>query len=172
MGEKLKGDSNGQGISGYVETRYDWGNINHWILQPLASFQFSYLALDSYTERGGTSSLEYDDQSYNSYKGSLGVKLTQELFKRNSDRRESIQLRGRWIHEFGDDNSSVDAHFSSDPDVVFKVSDEGIARDSAALGASFNTDLSRYTQLSFGYDAHLNHDNNLHILSAMFVYRW
>jgi T5SS/PEP-CTERM-associated repeat protein len=172
MGEKLKGDSNGQGISGYVEARYDWGNIDHWILQPLASFQFSYLALDSYTESGGASSLGYDDQSYNSYKGSLGIKLTQELFNRDRSYRESIQLRGRWIHEFGDDNSSLDAHFASDPGVVFKVSDEDIDRDSAVLGASFNTDLSRYTQLSFGYDVYLNHDNNMHLLSAMFVYRW
>jgi T5SS/PEP-CTERM-associated repeat protein len=172
VGEKIKGDTDGQGISGYVEASYDWGNIDHWILQPLASFQFSYLALDSYTESGGVSSLGYDDQSYNSYKGSLGIKLTQELFNSNSNSRESIQLRGRWIHEFGDDNSSLDAHFASDPGVVFKVSDEDIARDSAVLGASFNTDLSRYTQLSLGYDVHLNNDDNMHLFSAMFVYRW
>ena len=172
LGEKIKGDTNGQGISGYVEVSYDWGNIDHWILQPLASFQFSYLALDSYTESGGVSSLGYDDQSYNSYKSSLGIKLTQELFKRNSNRRESIQLRGRWIHEFGDDNSSLDAHFASDPGVVFKISDEDIDRDSAVLGASFNTDLNRYTQFSLGYDVQLNNDDNMHLFSGMFVYRW
>ena len=172
MNEKIKGDSDGQGISGYVEARYDWGNINHWVLQPLAAFQFSLLSLDSYTESGGASSLGYDDQSYNSYKGSLGIKLTQELFSRDRSYRESIQLRGRWIHEFGDNNSSLDAHFASDPGVVFEVSDQDIARDSALLGASFNADLSLYTQFSLGYDAYLNNDNNMHILSAMFVYRW
>ena len=172
MGERLKGDSDGQGISGYVEARYDWRDLDSWLLQPLASFQFSYLGLDSYTESGGTSSLGYDDQSYNSYKGSLGIKVSKELFKRNNDRSAHIQLRGRWVHEFGDDNSSVDAHFASDPGVVFKVSDEDIDRDSAVLGAGFNAVLSRHTRLSLGYDAQLNNDDNMHILSAMFVYRW
>jgi len=172
MGERLKGDYDGQGISGYVEARYDWRNLDSWLLQPLAAFQFSYLDLDSYTESGGTSSLGYDDQSYNSYKSSLGMKLSRELFKRDNDRSAHIQLRGRWVHEFGDDNSSVDAHFASDPGVVFKVSDEDIASDSAVLGAGFNADLSRHTRLSLGYDAQLNNDDNMYVLSAMLVYMW
>jgi outer membrane autotransporter protein len=172
VSEKLKGDSEGKGISGYVETRYDLGSFDRWLLQPLASFQFSYLTLDSYTETGGTSSLGYDDQDYKSYKGSLGLKLTKELFEPENDRIANIQLRGRFIHEFGDDNSSVDAHFASDPGVIFKVSDEDIARNSAVLGASFNAYVDLYTWVSLSYDAHLNSDNNMHILSAMFVYKW
>jgi len=172
MGERLKGDFDGQGISGYVEARYDWRDFNSWLLQPLASFQFSYLGLDSYTESGGTSRLGYDDQSYNSHKGSLGLKLTKELFRQENNRGAHIQLRGRWVHEFGDDNSSVDAHFASYPGVVFKVRDEDIARDSAVLGAGFDADLSPHTRLLLGYDTQLNNDDNMHVLSVMFVYRW
>ena len=172
MNEKIKGDSDGRGINGYVEARYDWGNINHWVFQPLAAFQFSLLSLDGYSESGGTSSLEYDDQSYNSYKGSLGAKLTKELFNRDRSYRESIQLRGRWIHEFGDSSSSMDAHFTSDPGVVFKISDEDIAQDSALLGITFNADIDSYTRFSLGYDAYLNSDGNMHLVSAMLVYRW
>jgi len=172
VSEKLKGDSDGKGISGYVEARYDLGNIDNWLLQPMAAFQFSSLALDGYTESGGDSSLGYDDQSYNSYKGSLGVKLTQEVLTRYSYHREYIQLRGRWIHEFGDVDSSIDAHFASDPGVVFKVSDEGVAKDTVVLGFGFNTDLSLYSRFSLGYDVFLNNDDNMHLLSAMIVYRW
>ena len=172
MGEKLKGDFDGTGISGYVEARYDWQNYYSWFLQPLASFQFSYLNLDSYTESGGVSSLGYDDQSYNSYKGSLGMKVTKELFRRADNRSGHIQLQGRWIHEFGDDNSNVDAHFATDPGVVFKVGDENIARDSFVLGAGYNAILRRHTSLLFGYNAHLNSDDNMHVLSAMLAYRW
>lgn len=172
MGEKLKGDFDGTGISGYVEARYDWQNHYSWFLQPLASFQFSYLNLDSYTESGGVSSLGYDDQSYNSYKGSLGMKVTKELFRRADNRSGHIQLQGRWIHEFGDDNSNVDAHFLSDPGVVFKVGDEDIARDSFVLGAGYNAVLRRHTSLLLGYNAHLNNDDNMHVLSAMLAYRW
>ena len=172
VSEKIKGNSEGQGISGYVETRYDLGNFDRWLLQPLASFQFSFLTMDGYTETGGASSLGFDDQDYNSYKGSLGIKLTQELFAEGSDRIANIQLRGRLIHEFGDDNSSVDAHFASDPGVIFNVSDEDIARNSVLLGASLNAYVDLYTWISLTYDAHLNSDNNMHILSAMFVYKW
>ena len=170
--EKIKGDTDGQAISGYVEARYDWGNINHWIFQPLAAFQFSLLSLDGYKESGGAGSLEYDDQSYNSYKSSLGVKLNQELLGRERSYSESIQLRGRWLHEFGDNSSNIDAHFVSDPGLVFEVSDEPIARDSALIGITYNADIDSYTRFSLGYDALINSDGNSHMVSAMLVYRW
>ena len=170
--EKIKGDTDGRAISGYVEARYDLGNINYWILQPLAAFQFSLLSLDGYNESGGAGSLEYDDQSYNSYKSSLGLKLNQELLGRDRSYSESIQLRGRWLHEFGDDSSSINAHFVSDPGLVFEVSDEPIARDSALLGITYNADIDSYTRFSLGYDALLNSDGNSHMVSAMLVYRW
>jgi len=172
MDEKIKGDADGRAISGYVEARYDLGNINHWVFQPLAGLQFSLLSLDGYTESGGSSSLEYDDQSYNSYKSSLGLKLNKELFSRDISYHESIQLRGRWLHEFGDNSSNVDAHFVSDPGLVFEVSDEPIARDSALLGITYNADIDGYSRFSLGYDALLNSDGDSHMVSAMLVYRW
>ncbi|HCO92956.1 MAG TPA: hypothetical protein DIU00_03240, partial [Phycisphaerales bacterium] len=179
VNERLDGDTDGQGISGYVEARYDWRNLDRWLLQPLASFQFSLLDIDSYTEdgchgceTGDTSSLGFDSQRYDSYKGSLGLKMTKNIFNQSNENRANIQLRGRWVHEFGDDNSSVDAHFASDPGAVFKVSDEDIDRDSFILGAGINADLGRHTRFSFGYDTQLNSDDNMHLLSAMFMYRW
>ena len=176
--EQLKGDFDGMGISGYVEARYDLQtqSSDSWLIQPLAAFQFSCLRLSEYTETGGesgnTSAIAYEDENYNSYKGSLGIKLTQQLFERENKRNASVQLRGRWIHEFGDDNSSVDAHFASDPDAVFEVSSENVSRDSAVLGASFNAGLSRHTQISLGYDTQLNSDDTMHVFSAMLAYRW
>lgn len=172
VNEKIKGDADGRAINGYVEARYDWGNINNWVFQPLAGFQFSLVSLDGYTESGGAASLEFDDQSYNSYKSSLGLKLNQELFGKDRSYRESIQLRGRWMHEFGDNSSSLDAHFVSDPGLVFEIGDEPIARDSALLGITYNSDIDSYTRFSLGYDALLNSDGNSHMISAMLVYRW
>jgi len=120
---------------------------------------------------GDSSALSYDDQDYNSYKGSLGIKMTRDIFNQEDQRSANVQLRGRWVHEFGDDNSSVDASFLTDPGVVFK-SDNDLSRDSFVLGASVNAGLSKSTQISVGYDAQLNSDDTMHILSAMFVYRW
>jgi subtilase-type serine protease len=171
-GERLKGDYDGRGISGYIESRYDWRQYGSLLLQPLASFQFSYLKLDSYTETGGPSSLGYDGQSYDSYKGSLGMKLTKGLFRRDNDRNAYIQLRGRWVHEFGDDNSNVDAHFASNPGAVFNVGDEEMSRNSAVLGAGFGAYLNQRTTFIVNYDAKLNSSDTNHLVSASLVCRY
>ena len=47
-----------------------------------------------------------------------------------------------------------------------------IARDSALLGITYNSDIDSYTRFSLGYDALLNGDGNSHMISATLVYRW
>lgn len=170
--DKLEGDFGGYDISGYFEAGYNWRDYKGYLIQPLASFQLSYLRMDSYTESGGSSRLHYDDQKYESYKGSLGMKVTKQLT--DADGHNSVvELRGRWVHEFGDTKSSVDAHFAADPTaVVFKVSDEDISRESAVLGVGFSAKLSSRTQLFVDYDISLNADDTAHIFGAGLQYRW
>jgi T5SS/PEP-CTERM-associated repeat protein len=170
--EKLSGEFDGDQISGYLEGGYNWRCGKGCLIQPLASFQFSHLNLDSYTESGGSSGLGYDDQSYESYKGSLGVRLAKQLGRNNKATGADVELRGRWIHEFGDAQSQVDTHFASDPGTIFTVSDEDVSRNSIALGTSVRWNLAGSTQLFASYDASLNADNTFHIVSAGLEHRW
>jgi len=172
MSERLEGDFDGQMLSGYFETRYDWSDYKSWLVQPLASFQFSFLNLDGYTESGGSSSLTFKEQSYESYKGSLGMKVDKELFRKPDGRNATVELRGRWVHEFGDAKSSVDAHFASDPGTVFTVADKDISRDSAIFGVGFSAKLIRKIKMYFDYDINFNSDNKNHMVSTGLVYRW
>ena len=171
MGQKVRGDFDGTGINGYLEARYDWRSYDSWFVQPLASFQFSCLSLDSYIESGGTSRLMFDDQSYQSYKGSLGLKATKELFEQDDSRIARVQLRCRWLHEFGDDNSSVDASFATNPGTVFKVADADVSRDSIVLGTGLNSRINEYVQFTIDYDLSLNSDETAHLISAALQYR-
>jgi len=172
MDERLDGDLDGSALTGYVETGFDWCSYRNWLMQPLAAFQFARLDLDEYTESGGDSALGYDDQSYESYKSSLGMKWTRDLLGDAAEERFAVQLRARWVHEFGDTESVVDTYFASDPATVFAVRNDEIARDSAVLGAGLNAQLGRSTRWYADYDVRLNRDDTAHLISAGLQYRW
>jgi T5SS/PEP-CTERM-associated repeat protein len=171
-GEQLEGNFDGREISGYFEAGFDWQPGNNWLIQPLASFQFSCLDMDGYTETGGASALGYDKQSYESSRGSIGGKVRKELTGNEDGRSAILEVRGRWAHEFGDAQSCVDAHFASDPGVVFTVSDEHISRDSAVLGAGFYARLNKRLRVYIDYDMSQNSDYTAHVISAAAEYRW
>ena len=170
--ERLTGDLNGYELAAYVEGGYNWNLSRNLLLQPLASLQYTYLHLDSYTETGGLSALSYDDQTHESVKGSLGARLTQQLFESASGLRTGVQLRGRWVHEFGDNQASVDTSFASNPGAVFTIHDAAIARDSALLGAGLSTDITKRLRAYVDYDARLNSDETVHVIGAALQYRW
>ncbi len=172
LGEQLEGDPSGDLTGGYVEA-----GLYHWytarcLIQPLAAFQFALLSLDSFTESGGDAALHFDNESFESYRGSLGVKLTQELFRHDDGCRASAELRGRWVHEFGDTQANLDAAFAGSPGVVFRVSDAEVARDSAVLGAGLDTWFSRSFRAFVDYATELNADNTIQLVSAGLEYRW
>jgi subtilase-type serine protease len=170
--ERLQGDLNGYELAAYVEGGYNWNLSRHLLLQPLASLQYTYLHLDSYTETGGASALSYDDQTYESVMGSLGARLTQQLFESASGLRTDVQVRGRWVHEFGDNQSSVSTFFVNNPGAVFTIHDAAIARDSAWLGAGLSTEITRRLRAYVDYDALLNSDETVHVIGAALQYRW
>jgi fibronectin-binding autotransporter adhesin len=172
LSERLTGSFDGTEVTAYVEAGYNWDLAPNTHLQPLASLQYTYLNLDSYTESGGASALAFSDQTYNSIKGSLGARLNQTLVESARDFRADLQLRGRWVHEFGDDQSTVDATFVNSPAAVFTVEDEAISRDSAVLGAGLHTDLNRQMRVYLDYDIRLSSDESVNVFSAALQYRW
>jgi len=83
-----------------------------------------------------------------------------------------LELRGRWVHEFGDTRSNVSAHFASNPGSAFTVSDEGISRDNAVLGVGLATKLNTKTGVFIDYDVSLSSNNISHIVCLCLVHRW
>lgn len=171
-GERLEGEFGGYAVSGYFETGFDWRHVGGWLVQPLASFQFSYLGLDNYRESGGDAALGFKRQSFESYIGSLGAKVSKELLRDSATSRLAVQFRARWLHEFGDTRSDVNTYFASDPTVVFNIRNESIDRDSAVLGLGLGAELNRSTRLYVDYDTRLNADDTAHLISGGLQYRW
>jgi T5SS/PEP-CTERM-associated repeat protein len=170
-GDRADGSFNGQAISGYAEARYDWRSHISLFIQPLASLQFSFLNLDSYTESGSSSNLTFEEQSYTSVKGSVGVRVKNNLYMDAEGRYVSAELRGRLLHEFGDTSSSINAQFAGNPGAGFTVSDEDISRDSLLLGFGLNGKPNRNLRLHFDYDLSFNADETSHLISAALEYR-
>ncbi|MEN6337773.1 MAG: autotransporter domain-containing protein, partial [Phycisphaerales bacterium] len=172
LDERLEADPSGDMLTAYFEAGLNWRCGERTLIQPLAGLQLSTLKIDGFTETGGDGALTFDDQRYDSYKGSLGTRLTRQLFKRENGSRMELELRGRWVHEFGDTKASLDAGFASDPGATFRVSDGDIARDSAVLGAGLDTWFTRQTRLFVDYGTELNPDNTIQVVTAGLEHRW
>ncbi|MBN2136289.1 MAG: autotransporter outer membrane beta-barrel domain-containing protein [Sedimentisphaerales bacterium] len=168
--QHLEGDYDGYQLSTYTEGGLNY-TVGELLVQPLLGFEFSYLHQDSYNESGGSAALAYDDQSYESYKGSVGMKVS-KCSRRENGQYLMTQARGRWVRELGDAEPSVSAGFASNPANGFVVRDSKICRDSAVLGAGINAGLANNTEVFLGYDAVLNADNIYHCFSAGLRFRW
>jgi outer membrane autotransporter protein len=137
----------------------------------LTSIEVSYVGLDGYHEIGGISTLGFASQDHTSIKGSLGFKAVRPL-DASCPSGAKVFLQGRWVHEFGDRGTQVEARFTGYPSVVFLVSDEGVSRDSALVGAGLCAQLRRGSTLWLGYDVSLRQEEVTHVLSANVQYRW
>jgi T5SS/PEP-CTERM-associated repeat protein len=169
--EKANGSFGGGALSGYMEARYDWRSHISWFIQPLASLQFSFLNLDSYTESGSSGNLMFEEQSYKSCKGSVGVRVKNNLYMDAEGCYTTVELRGRLLHEFGDTSSSIGAHFAGNPGSGFEVSDKEISRDSIVLGFGLSHKPNRKLRLFLDYDMSFNADETSHLISAALEYR-
>ncbi len=170
--EKLEGDFDGFEAGTYWELGRNLYFGKDVLVQPMTSFQISYLNLDNYTETGGVSALSFDEQTYKSYKGSLGMKMKTYLGEHSEYESLILELRGRWQHEFGDTKSDIDANFSSNPGTIFKVSDEGLPDNSTILGIGLKQIVKQNTMYYIDYDTSFNDEDTSHIISAGLRYRW
>ena len=60
----------------------------------------------------------------------------------------------------------MDSSFASDPTVVFTVRDEETSRDGAILGTGLSAQISKKTRAYLDYDARLNSDESVQVLSG------
>lgn len=164
ISEKNKGDFDGYEILANVEAAKNY-SFKSILIQPLLGFELGYQRQDGYTETGGSSALRYDDQSFESYKGSLGVKASKYFYKND---RQNLwgHLQAKWAHEFGDTAADIDVSFASTPGYHFTIKDGKMRRDSAILGTGLRYELSKNTLLFVDYNVLINNDMFAHDLSG------
>ena len=135
---------------------YDWTN-GALTIGPIASFQYTYVGLNGFTETGSLAPLRFGDQSVSSIRSALGIKASYDwkiggvLIK--------PELRASWQHEYGDSTYSIVASFANGAGTNFSVNGPNIGRDSLLIGAGvailWNDRISTYIY----YDGELARTN-------------
>jgi outer membrane autotransporter protein len=150
------GSTNGGDLNVLVNGGYDWkkGGLS---IGPTASFQYTYVSFDGFTESGSLAPLTFDDQHVDSIRTAFGMKASYDWKVGNVTIRP--ELRAAWQHEYGDSAYSIAARFANGAGGSFTVSSPKIGRDSLLLGAGFAVLWSDRFSTYVYYDGELGRTN-------------
>jgi autotransporter-associated beta strand protein len=156
LGGTASGSTDGGDINVLVSGGYDWktGNLS---IGPTASFQYNYLAFNSFTESGSLAPLKYNDQHSDSIRTAFGMKATYDWKVGNVLVRP--ELRVAWQHEYGLSAYPIAAGFANGAGSSFTVSGPKIGRDSLLLGAGAAVIWSDRIATYIYYDGELARTN-------------
>ena len=158
----LRGSARGETLGGdlnvLVAGGYDWkkGGLT---IGPTASFQYTLIGFDGFSESGSLAPLAYPSQNEESFRTAIGMRGLYDW--KIGPIRLVPELRLAWQHEFGDTDYSLVSSFASGAGNSFTVSGAEIGRDSMLIGAGFaihwNDRISTYAY----YDGELFRTNYL-----------
>ncbi len=135
---------------------HDW-KWKSLTLGPTASFQYTNVQLDGFTERGIFAPLSVASQNAESLRSSLGFKVSFD--KRIGRAILRPEVRAAWQHEFGDVTHSLTANFATLGGTPFTVTGPTTGRDSMLLTAGFSVQWNaRFATYAY-YDAELFRTN-------------
>jgi uncharacterized protein with beta-barrel porin domain len=150
------GSTDGANLNVLVAGGYDWTQ-GALTIGPIASFQYTYVGLNSFTEKGSLAPLKFTDQSVDSIRTALGIKASYDLKIGGVLIRPEI--RASWQHEYDDTAYSIVASFANGAGNSFSVVGPKIGRDSLLIGAGvavlWNDRISTYVY----YDGELARSN-------------
>ena len=150
------GSTDGGNFNMLVAGGYDWTN-GAFSIGPTASFQYTYVGFNGFTESGSLAPLKFNDQNADSIRTALGIKASYDWKIGGVIIRP--ELRASWQHEYGDSAYSIVANLANGAGTSFTVHGPKIGRDSLLLGAGFavlwNDRVSTYVY----YDGELARTN-------------
>ena len=149
-------------------TGYDW-KMGGLTIGPVASFQYTNVQLDGFTERGTFAPLSVVKRNEESLRSALGVHATYDIQVGRATLRHEV--RAAWQHEYGDTTYSLTSTFATLGGNPFTVSGPAIGRDSLLVGAGFSILWNDRFATTFFYDGELLRTNyNSNNVSVGFRY--
>ena len=126
------GSTDGGDLNVLVAGGYDWkhGNLT---VGPTASFQYTWVGVDAFTEHGSLAPLRIDDQHADSYRTALGAKASYDWTVGNMV--ITPEIRAAWQHEFGQTQYAVASRFANGAGTGFSVTGPPVGQDSLLIGA-------------------------------------
>ncbi len=125
----------GSEVNVLFATGYDW-KMGGLTIGPVASFQYTNVQLDGFTERGTFAPLSVGRRTEESLRSAVGVHATFDAKMGRAIIRPEV--RAAWQHEYGDTTYSLTSTFATLGGNAFTVSGPAIGRDSLLVGAGFS----------------------------------
>jgi len=156
LGGTASGSTNGGDLNVLVNGGYDWtkGGLS---IGPTASFQYTYVSFDGFTETGSLAPLKFNDQHVDSIRTAFGAKASYDWKVGHIIIRP--ELRAAWQHEYGNSAYSIAASFANGAGSSFTVTSPKIGRDSLLLGAGVAVLLTDRISTYIYYDGELGRTN-------------
>jgi outer membrane autotransporter protein len=164
------GKPEGSEINILLATGYDW-KWKGLTLGPTASFQYTNVQLDGFTETGSFAPLRVNTQNADSLRSALGFRITFDKKVGHAILRP--ELRAAWQHEFGDAFYSLTSSFATLGGNAFTVYGPETGRDSLLVGAGLSVLWNDRFSIYAYYDGELLRTNyESHNISLGFRYRF
>jgi fibronectin-binding autotransporter adhesin len=129
------GSTDGANVNVLVAGGYDWKR-GDFSIGPTATFQFSYVSINEFTETGSLAPLRIRDQSYESERTIFGAKAS---YNWKIGKVTLIpQVSAGWVHEYGSVAYAVIANFANGAGKSFTVNGPEIGRDGVLVDAGMS----------------------------------
>lgn len=150
------GNGDSEEIFGYLSTGYEF-HKDHFTFGPTASFQTSYVWLNSYREFGSTAPLKIPAQSENSLQSSLGGRVAYETTL--AEKPVFTEFRANWQHEYAFQTLPISAQIADTSGPTFTTRGPEIGQDSLVLGATVGIRWSDRCRCHVDYNVQLGRNN-------------
>jgi outer membrane autotransporter protein len=156
----LDGDARGSTSGGELNVLagagYEWkrGPLQ---IGPTATFQYTRVSIDGFTEDGSLAPLRVAGQDVESIRSALGFKASWDWKTGGVPVRP--ELRASWQHEYGDTAYALRSSFATDGGNSFVVHGPDIGRDSLLFGVGVAVQCSERCAIYLYYDTELGRRN-------------
>jgi len=147
-----KYDTDGGDLNVLFGTGYDV-KMGGFTFGPTASFNYTYVGLQGFTERGSDFPLRVPSQGEESIRTAFGIKASYDC--KVGSVIVKPEVRAAWQHEFGDTAYTLDSSFASGAASALTVTGPRLGRDSVLVGAGFAVLFNDHCSTYFYYDGEL-----------------
>jgi autotransporter-associated beta strand protein len=150
------GNDDGGELNLLFGTGYDW-KIGGLTFGPTGTFEYTYLGINSFGERGSLAPLDFPSQHQESIRSAFGAKASCDWKIGSVVVRP--ELRAAWQHEYGDATLGIDSSLGNGAGPEFLVHGPATGRDSLLLSTGFAIQCSARCSTYVYYDGELARAN-------------
>ena len=148
-----RGSTGGGEFDSFLGGGYDF-HRGAWTFGPVASAQYIYAGIDSYTEAGSLAPLNIVSQGQDSVTTDLGWKVSYAGHVGKAT--VTPQLKVGWEHEYAYSTLPINSQLASGAGGVFTVYGPSMGRDSAMIELGVNVQWSERITAYLNYDVRVN----------------